>query len=93
MTAAKWIFLPQWLGGAWNTTLGKANSAAIATGMDNEDQYICVGICMADPDSGYCLGCGRPPLPSPVDAVVVEVQAAQVVEPLNSSGDPDTPPA
>ena len=27
------------------------------------DQYLCVGICMADPDSGYCLGCGRPPLP------------------------------
>lgn len=28
-----------------------------------EDDYPCVGICMADPDSGYCLGCGRPPLP------------------------------
>jgi hypothetical protein len=29
----------------------------------------------------------------PVDAVVVEKQASQVVEPLNSSGDPDSPPA
>jgi len=28
-----------------------------------DDDYLCVGICMADPDSGYCLGCGRPPLP------------------------------
>jgi len=34
--------------------------------MDNEeDLYPCVGICMADPDSGYCLGCGRPPLAAP----------------------------
>jgi hypothetical protein len=24
---------------------------------------LCVGVCMNDPDSGYCLGCGRPPLP------------------------------
>lgn len=27
-----------------------------------DDDYPCVGICMTDPDSGYCLGCGRPPL-------------------------------
>lgn len=33
--------------------------------MSDDEQYICVGICMADPDSGYCLGCGRPPLESP----------------------------
>ena len=30
---------------------------------ETEDEYLCVGICMPDPDSGYCLGCGRPPLP------------------------------
>ncbi len=29
----------------------------------NLDDYLCTGVCMADPDSGYCLGCGRPPLP------------------------------
>jgi hypothetical protein len=23
--------------------------------------YICVGICRVDPESGSCLGCGRPP--------------------------------
>lgn len=33
--------------------------------MDNEELYPCVGICTPDPDSGYCLGCGRPPLESP----------------------------
>ena len=27
-----------------------------------EDDYLCVGVCMDDAD-GYCLGCGRPPLP------------------------------
>ena len=25
--------------------------------------YICVGICRVDPESGVCLGCGRPPWP------------------------------
>ena len=29
-----------------------------------EDDYLCVGVCMFDPDSGYCLGCGRPPEPA-----------------------------
>ena len=37
---------------------------------ETEDLYPCVGVCMTDPDSGYCLGCGRPPLVSPT--VVVE---------------------
>ena len=41
--------------------------------MDTEEIYPCVGICTADPDSGYCLGCGRPPLDSPV---VVKVEAS-----------------
>lgn len=41
-----------------------------------EDFYICVGICMADPDSGYCLGCGRPPLGEP--GIVAEVVSPQV---------------
>jgi uncharacterized protein len=42
----------------------------------SEDNYICVGICMADPDSGYCLGCGRPPIESP--QIVAEVVRAVV---------------
>ena len=56
--------------------------------MDNEDQYICVGICMADPDSGYCLGCGRPPLDSP-DVVSEVVTFVNSPKPLTS--DPDNP--
>jgi hypothetical protein len=28
-----------------------------------EDAYPCVGVCLFDPDNGYCLGCGRPPQP------------------------------
>lgn len=59
--------------------------------MTEEDPYLCVGICMADPDSGHCLGCGRPPLPSPASAVVVEEQPAPTIVPLPASGDPDTP--
>lgn len=54
-----------------------------------DDQYICVGICMSDPDSGYCLGCGRPPLDSPT--VVAEAVPVTPAEPLPPSGDPDSP--
>ena len=57
--------------------------------MMEEDQYICVGICMADPDSGYCLGCGRPPLAVP--EVVVEVVPPAPVEQLTNTDDPDSP--
>jgi len=58
--------------------------------MDNqqEDLYLCVGICMADPDSGYCLGCGRPPLGEP--GIVAEAATASVA-PTRPSADPDTP--
>ena len=27
---------------------------------DSEDLYPCIGVCMADPASGLCQGCGRP---------------------------------
>ena len=30
----------------------------------NDFDYICVGICRVDPESGSCLGCGRPPWPN-----------------------------
>jgi hypothetical protein len=52
-----------------------------------EDQYICVGICMLDPDSGYCQGCGRPPLESP--SIVAELVPKQVIPASNNN--PDTP--
>jgi hypothetical protein len=56
--------------------------------MSDEEQYLCVGICMADPDSGYCLGCGRPPLETP-DIVAEAVKVKRVAEPKTS--DPDNP--
>ena len=58
--------------------------------MDNaqEDLYLCVGICMADPDSGYCLGCGRPPLGSPQ---IVAEAATNVAQPANADADPERP--
>ena len=59
--------------------------------MTEEDPYLCVGICMADPDSGYCLGCGRPPLPAPADAVVAEAAPQQPFDLRPGTGDPDTP--
>ena len=67
---------------------GKATCAATATGLDNEDQYLCVGICMADPDSGYCLGCGRPPLDAP--EVFTEV-VTLTRTPRSTNSDPDNP--
>jgi uncharacterized protein len=56
-----------------------------------EDLYQCVGICMADPDSGYCLGCGRPPLESP--SIVAEAVKPTTATPRPAGGnpDPDTP--
>ena len=29
-----------------------------------EIDYLCVGICRVDPESGVCLGCGRPSWPA-----------------------------
>lgn len=67
----------------------KANHAATATEMDNQEElYQCVGICMADPDSGYCLGCGRPPLGAP--GIVAEVTVPTLASQPPSSN-PDTP--
>ncbi len=56
--------------------------------MENQEEelYQCVGVCMADPDSGYCLGCGRPPLGEP--GIVAEVVATDRT-PQNA--DPDSP--
>ena len=50
---------------------------------DSEEEYLCVGICMPDPDSGYCLGCGRPPQPVSVATqgiVAEEVRSLHIVD-------------
>jgi len=54
----------------------------------NEDLYQCVGVCMSDPDSGVCMGCGRPPLGGP-DVAIEVVQPSR--EAQKTSGDPDSP--
>jgi hypothetical protein len=51
---------------------------------DSEEEYLCVGICMPDPDSGYCLGCGRPPLPV---SLVTQGIVAEEQRPLRFSGE------
>ncbi|MEN9476174.1 MAG: hypothetical protein RLZZ300_315 [Pseudomonadota bacterium] len=54
----------------------------------NEDLYPCVGVCMSDPETGVCMGCGRPPLGGP--DVSVELIAFSR-EARKTQGDPDTP--
>lgn len=55
----------------------------------DEELYQCVGICMADPDSGYCLGCGRPPLSAP--GIVAELVVPTTTQPANRDGSPEKP--
>ena len=58
------------------------------TANHEETRYICIGICQADPDSGYCQGCGRPPMESPT--VVAEVVPV-IPSPRSITGDSDGP--
>jgi len=55
------------------------------------EDYLCVGVCMADPDSGYCLGCGRPPLPVSLGDQQIVVEEQHSTLPLSPSADPDSP--
>lgn len=57
--------------------------------MDTEEIYPCVGICTADPDSGYCLGCGRPPLDAPL---VVQIEASPQGQAENEPAGEAEPP-
>jgi hypothetical protein len=58
--------------------------------MDNQEElYQCVGVCMADPDSGYCLGCGRPPMSAP--DIVAELVVPTAAQPSHKDGRPETP--
>ncbi len=57
-----------------------------------EAEYPCVGICMNDPDTGYCIGCGRPPWPVSNQGIVAEeVHLALPRLPSDSQPDPDSP--
>ena len=48
--------------GRYTTTMSEnqANAPAAQPPADNGEEYLCVGVCMADPESGLCQGCGRP---------------------------------
>jgi len=65
--------------------------AATTNKMDDPDEnlYPCVGICMADPESGYCLGCGRPPLSPP--GIVAELVVPAQGQPVSRDGVPEKP--
>jgi hypothetical protein len=54
----------------------------------SEERYQCVGVCMTDPDSGYCLGCGRPP-EAPPD-IVAELVRPVAAPPHANPQDPDS---
>lgn len=51
-----------------------------------EDLYQCVGVCMLDPDSGYCLGCGRPPMGEP-EIVAEAAQPAATAKNVSTEAD------
>ena len=57
-----------------------------------EAEFPCVGICMNDPDTGYCIGCGRPPWPVSNQGIVAE-EVHLALPPLSSESppDPDSP--
>ena len=57
-----------------------------------EADYPCVGICMNDPGTGYCIGCGRPPRPGN-DQGIATAGEDLALPPLssNSPADPDSP--
>lgn len=49
---------------------------------DIEAVYPCIGVCMADPDSGLCQGCGRPLAePEEPEPLPAAVPTASVVSP------------
>lgn len=57
-----------------------------------EADYPCVGICMNDPDTGYCIGCGRPPWPINEQGIVsTEAHLALPPLPADAPADPDSP--
>ena len=57
----------------------------------DEDDYLCVGICMADPDSGYCLGCGRPPLPVSAASQGIVAEEVRPLRVYDAGPDGDSP--
>jgi hypothetical protein len=55
---------------------------------EQEDLYQCVGVCMSDPDSGYCMGCGRPPMGSPDVAIEIVCPPVTGEKPIAETDNP-----
>lgn len=54
----------------------------------DDEIYPCVGVCMSDPETGYCMGCGRPPLGSPeVNVEIVPLVPASGQQPGTDGGE------
>ena len=51
-----------------------------------EFDYLCVGFCMEDPESGYCQECGRPLVPLAINdqEVCCETAERQPLPPTES---------
>lgn len=45
-----------------------------------EEKFPCIGVCMADPETGLCQGCGRP-LTEPDPDIHNDALAPKTVEP------------
>lgn len=52
-----------------------------------DELYPCVGVCMADEDEAYCIGCGRP------WGMARETSPPPAVTPAPPEKNPETPPA
>jgi hypothetical protein len=43
---------------------------------DYEDDYPCIGVCAPDPETGLCIGCGRPLLVDQDNSAQIPVSPA-----------------
>lgn len=58
-----------------------------------EEEYPCLGICEMDPETGYCLGCGRPPDYYPPVVPEIDSTAPAKPDPLKPPQDDQKPTA
>ena len=49
-----------------------------------EEKFPCIGVCMADPETGLCQGCGRP-LTEPDPDIHNDALAPKTVEPATET--------
>lgn len=69
----------------WNGAAGKRsnllnNHRETEMSEELEEIYACVGVCMSDPETGYCMGCGRPPMGGPDVAIEIVLPPAHPLD-------------